>query len=146
MEGGVQGVALHRELAVPGDIVLPGQGPDALKQLVEGGGGEGAQLHQHPGAAAEVDIQAGDVRRRALAVDAAVFRPDILHIQPAQLVGHQGLQSQKTGNGQDHGQFLLFQDCGSFLPAQYTRKRRRMQSRRGVRYCNQNEMFFTDGL
>ena len=77
MKLGVQGVAFHRELAVPGDVILPGQGIDPLEQGLEVPGGEGTQLHQHPGTAAEVDIQPGDVSQGAVAVDPAVFRPDI---------------------------------------------------------------------
>ena len=77
VELGVQGVALHREFAVPGDVILPGQGIDPLEQGLKVPGGEGTQLHQHPGTAAEVDIQPGDVSQGAVAVHPAVFRPDI---------------------------------------------------------------------
>ena len=103
MERGVQGVALHRELTVPGNVVLPGQGRHPLKQGLKVRGGEGAQLHQHPGAAAQVDIQAGDVRQGAGAVDPAVFRPDVPKGQAAHLVRHQGFQPEEAGNRQDHG-------------------------------------------
>ena len=73
----VQGIALYREFAVPGDIVLPGQGVDPLKQRLEITGREGAKLHQHPCAAAEVDVQPGNVSQSPFTVDPAVFRLDI---------------------------------------------------------------------
>ncbi|CAN4006669.1 hypothetical protein BFDFBN_BFDFBN_08735, partial [Dysosmobacter welbionis] len=97
------GVALHRELPVPGDAILPGDGGHALKQRLEIRGREAGQLHQHPGAAAQVDVQPGDVRRAAVAVDPAVFGPDVFQVQPPQLVGHQGLQPEEAGNGVFHG-------------------------------------------
>ena len=78
MERGIQGVALHRELAVPGDEVLPGQGQHALEQGFKILGGEAAQLHQHPGAAAQIDVQPGDVSHGPFTVDPAVLRPDVL--------------------------------------------------------------------
>ncbi len=77
MELGVQGIALYRELAVPWDIILPRQGVDPLKQRLEITGREGAKLHQHPCAAAEVDVQSGNVSQSSFTVDPAVFRPDI---------------------------------------------------------------------
>ena len=91
MQGGIQGVALYGELPLPGDEILPGQGQHALEQGLEVRGGEGAQLHQHPGPAAQVDVQPGDVRQAAVTVDPAVFRPDAGQAQALDLVGHQGL-------------------------------------------------------
>ena len=67
MEGGVEAVALHRELALPGDEALPGQGTGALKQGVEVLGREGAQHQQHPLPGAQVQIQTGEVQGGALA-------------------------------------------------------------------------------
>ena len=61
------------------------------------------QLHQHPGAAAQVDIQTGDICQGAGAVDPAVFRPDVPKGQAAHLVRHQGFQPEEAGNRQDHG-------------------------------------------
>ena len=102
VELGGDGVALHRELPVPGDAILPGDGGYALKQRLEVRGREAGQLHQHPRAAAQVDVQPGDVCRAAVAVDPAVFRPDVFQVQPPQLVGHQGLQPEEAGNGVFH--------------------------------------------
>ena len=59
-----------------------------------------------PGAAAQVDVQPGDVRRAAVAVDPAVFGPDVFQVQPPQLVGQQGLQPEEAGNGVFHGPSL----------------------------------------
>ena len=76
MELACQGVSLYRELAVLWDIVLPGQGQHALEQSLEIRRGEGAQLHQHPGAAAKVQVQTGNVKHSSFTVDAAVLGPD----------------------------------------------------------------------
>jgi hypothetical protein len=78
VESGCQGVAFHREFPVPGDVVLPGQGQHALKQRLKIRRGEGAQLHQYPRSAAEVQIQPGNVKHIPFTVDAAVFGPDIV--------------------------------------------------------------------
>ncbi len=66
-EGGVEAVALHRELPLPGDEALPGQGPGALKQGVKVGGREGAQHQQHPLPGTQVQIQTGEVQGGTLA-------------------------------------------------------------------------------
>ena len=107
MEGGVEGPALHGELAVFGDIVLPGQGGHPLEEGLKVRRGEGPQLQQHPGAAAQVDVQPGDVRQGAVAVDPAVFRPDIPKPQPPHLIRHQGLQPEQAGNRQCHSTVSL---------------------------------------
>ena len=107
MEGGVDGIALHGELAVTGDIVLPRQGQHALKQGLKVLGHEAAQLHQHAGAAAQVDIQSGDVGHLAVTVDAAVFGPHVLQLQAFHFVCHQTFQSEQAGDGQSHVPNLL---------------------------------------
>ena len=116
---GVQGISLHRELPVPGDIVLPGHGGHALEQGLKVRGRKGGQLQQHPGAAAQIDVQPGDVGLGALTVDPAVLGPDVFQIQPLQLVGHQGLQPEETGDGKSHNVPPVF--SFSCFP-QYTRK------------------------
>ena len=84
--------ALHGEFPLPGDEVLPGQGQDPLEQGLKVRGRERfPKLHQHPGPAAQADVQPGDVRQGPLAVDPAVFRPDAGQAQALDLVGHQGL-------------------------------------------------------
>ena len=96
---GIQTVALYRKLAVPGDEFLPGQGSDALEKGLEAAGGEGAQLEQHPLAAAEIDIEAGQVGDLSPAQHPAVIYLDVLKGKAAQLVAHQALQAEQTGNG-----------------------------------------------
>ena len=119
MELGGDGVPLHREFSVPGDVILPGDGGHALEQGLEVRRRKAGQLQQHPGAAAQVDVQPGNVRRCAVAVDPAVFGPDVLQVQPSQFVSHQALQPEEAGNGQCHKrdsfQTVVFQD-------QYSRK------------------------
>ena len=107
MQLGIQGIALYGKFSVTGNIRLPGQGIDPLKQRFKIPGREGTQLHQHPGAAAEIDIQPGNVRRGAVAVHPAVFRPDIVQIQAAHFLRHQTFQTKQAGNRQNHGPCLL---------------------------------------
>ena len=107
MELGIERIAFHGELTVAGNEVLPRQGVHPLKKRLKITGREGAKLHQHPCTAAEVDIQPGNVRQRAVAVYPAVFRPDVLQIQTAHFVRHQTLQSKQAGNRQCHGPCLL---------------------------------------
>lgn len=94
MQRGVQTVAFYGELPVPGDIVLPRQRQHALEQRLKVRRRERTQLHEHPGAAAQIQIQPGDISHGPLAVDPPVFRPHILQLQPAHLLRHQGLQSE----------------------------------------------------
>ena len=115
MECRVKRIALDGKLAVPGNIVLPGQGGHALKQRFEIRCWEGAQLHQYPGAAAQIEIQTGNIGQRAFTVDPAVFRPDLGQIQPPHLIGHQRFQSQQAGNRQCHGLHPLIQKIKSFM-------------------------------
>ena len=122
VEGGLEGVALDGEFPVPGDEVLPGQSPGALKEGVKIPGGEGAQLQKHPLAAAQVQVQTGDVRLRAPAADPAVFRPDLLQAQMAHLVGHQALQPEQAGHGQGHHGKSLLNIHGSIKRARLRRK------------------------
>ena len=82
------GVALHGEGAVLGDIVLPSNGLHPLKQLLKAAGGEFAQHQQHPCATAEVNVEPCAVGIGAVAENAPVFHPDILQPQPLHLVAH----------------------------------------------------------
>ena len=107
MELGIERIAFHGELTVAGDEIFPRQGVHPLKERLKITGREGAKLHQHPCAAAEADIQPGDIRQRAVAVYPAVFRPDVLQIQAAHFVRHQTFQSKQAGNRQRHGPCLL---------------------------------------
>jgi hypothetical protein len=107
VQRGIETVTFDGEFSVYRDIVLPRQGTDPLEELVKGGGGERPQLHQHPGAAAQVDVQAGDVGKGALAVDATVFGADVLQPQALDLVGHQALQPKQARNRQSHMRVLL---------------------------------------
>ena len=107
VQRGVQGVALDGELAVPGDELLPGQRQHALEQRLEIPGGKAAQLHQHPGAAAQIDVETGDVSHGAFTVDTAVFRPDVVQLQALHLIRHQGFQPEQAGDRQCHGPHLL---------------------------------------
>ena len=97
MELGGDGVALHGERRVTGQIILPRDGPHALKQLLEAAGGKLPQHHHYPGAAAQVDVQPRAVRRRAAAQDAPVLRLHVLQAQTLHLIGHQLLQPQQAG-------------------------------------------------
>ena len=92
------GVTLHGESRVTGQIILPRNGPGALKQLLKAAGGKLAQ-HQHdPRAAAQIEIQTGAVRRCAAAQDAAVFHAHLLQPQLFDLIAHQFFQAQQAGN------------------------------------------------
>ena len=93
MELGVQGIALYRKFPVPGDIILPRQRVNTLKQRLKIPNGEGVQLHQHPCAAAQIDVQPRNVRHGTVAVHPAVFRPDVLQLQTAHFLRHQTLQT-----------------------------------------------------
>mgnify|MGYP000720217656 CR=1 FL=1 len=98
MKLGGEGVALHGEGRVPGQIVLPGDGPGALKQLLEAAGRKPAQHQQDPGAAAQVDVQPRYVGQLAPAQDPAVFHLHIPQPQPPDLVAHQFFQPQQAGH------------------------------------------------
>ena len=78
VEGGVQGPALHGELPLPGDVILPGKGGHALEEGFKVRGRVAAQLHQHPRAAAQADVEPGDVREGPFAVDPAILGVDVL--------------------------------------------------------------------
>ena len=136
-EGGVEAVALHRELPLPGDEALPGQGPGALKQGVEVGGREGAQHQQHPLPGAQVQIQTGEVQGGALAEHPPVLRPDLVQAQAAQFIGGQALHPEQGGDGKSqllrHGGNLLKRRTRAscrrmfLIPPQYTGKQARSQ-------------------
>ena len=98
VELGGDGVPLHREGRVTGQIVLPRHGAGALKQLLEAASREIRQHQHHPCAAAQVDVQPGAVGQRAAAQDAAVLRLYILQAKALALVAYQLFQSQQTGD------------------------------------------------
>ena len=77
MELAGNGVALHREGAVSGNVVLPGDGLHTLEKLLKASGREFPQHQQHPGAAAEVYVEPCAVVRGAVAKNAPVLYPDI---------------------------------------------------------------------
>ena len=95
---GGDGVALHREGRVPGQILLPGDGPGALKQLLKAAGREPAQHQQHPRPAAQVDVQPRQVGQFSPAQHPAVFHLHVLQAQPPDLVAHQFFQPQQAGH------------------------------------------------
>ena len=112
-----QGITLHGKFSVPGDVVLPGQGQHALEQVLEILRRKGAQLHQHPGAAAEVQVQTGNVKHSTFTVNAAVLGPDAAQIQSFHLIGDEALQAEETGDSQSHREgSLLFYIKISFWP------------------------------
>ena len=123
MQGGVEAMALYRELACGGDEPVPGKLPGPLKKLVEGGRREGAQVDEHPLPRPQPKVEPGNVRRLALAEDPAVVRPDLLHAHPAQLLRGDPLHPEQGG---DHkGQFVHWAPLLSFSvyrnsPMQYT--------------------------
>ena len=78
---------------------LPGQRAGALVEGVKVGGAETAQHQQHPLPGAQVQVDPGNIRRLGQAEHPAVLRPHSLQVQPAQLVGRQGLQAEE---GRDH--------------------------------------------
>ena len=98
VELGVDGVALHGEGSVQGQVFLPGHGLRALEQLLEAAGGELGQHGDDPRAAAQVHIEPGAVRPSAPAENAAVFRMNIGKAQALDLVGHQLFQAQQAGD------------------------------------------------
>ena len=98
VELGVDGVALHGEGGVQGQVFLPGHGLRALEQLLEAAGGEAGQHGDDPCAAAQVHVEAGAVCPSALAEDAAIFRLDIGKAQALDLVGYQFFQAQQAGD------------------------------------------------
>ena len=98
MEGGVDGIALHRELALPGDELLPGQRIGALKEGLKVGGHKLPQEDKHSCSRAQVQIQPGNVLLGAGAQHPAVFRPHVGKAQLLHLVAHQALHPQQGGN------------------------------------------------
>ena len=90
-------MALYWEYTAFGDEVLPGEGPGALKEGVEISGGEAPQSDENPLAGAQVQIQAGNVRRGPAAEDPPVLRTHIGQAQPPQLLGDEPLQSEQGG-------------------------------------------------
>ena len=98
MQLGGDGVALYREGRLPGQKLLPGDGADALKQLLEAPRRELSQQGDDPGAAAQIDIQPGAVRPAALTEHTAVFRTHVGQAKALDLVGHQLFQPQQAGD------------------------------------------------
>ena len=114
MQLGANAIAHHRKNAVALQIVGPGDAFDPLEQIFKGVGRKGGQAQKYPFSAAQTQIGPGTLRHRAFKIDPAVFRPDSLKMLVAQLVGHQALHSQKTGNtkGIVHGFSLSPLPCG----------------------------------
>ena len=117
MQCGCQGVSLHGEFPIPGDVILPGQGQHALEQGLEIRRREGAQLHQHPGAAAEVQVQTSNVKHSAFTVNTAVFGSDAAQIQSFHLIGDEALQAEETGDSQSHREGSLLFLHKNIIPA-----------------------------
>ena len=100
VELGVEGVALHREGALPGDIVLPGQSLGSLKEGLKVGSMVPPHHQQHPLAGAQVQIHSGNVFRTSLAAHSPILRLHLRQAQPAQLLGAQALQAKQGGDQQ----------------------------------------------
>ena len=92
-------MALHGELTLLGDELLPGQRTGSLKEGVEVPGREGAQDQQHPLPGADIQVEPHQIGVRPGAQHPAVFRPDLGQLQPAELVGADPLQPKEGGDG-----------------------------------------------
>ena len=99
VELGAEAVALYRELAVPGDIVLPGHRLHTLEELLKGPHRVPSHQEQHPLAAAQVEVQPGQLPQVPLAQHPAGLRPDLLQAQLSDFVCHQALQAEEAGHG-----------------------------------------------
>ena len=91
--------ALHRELAVLGDIVFQIGIVNALEQLFEGGCLEVSQHQQHALAGTQADIGLCHGDFVAGEENTAVLYPDVLDIQPAQFITGNALQTKEAGHG-----------------------------------------------
>ena len=98
----VQAVALHREYTVSRDVILQVGLVHPLEKLLEGGGLEVCQHDQHPLAGAQTHVGLGQGQTVSGKQHPAVFHPDILHVQPSQLVPCQALQAKEAGYGKFH--------------------------------------------
>ena len=96
-------MTLHRELTVLGDEILQICMVNTLKKLLKGSGFKVCQDQQHPFAGAQAHIGLSHGGFVAGKQHTAVLNPDIVDIQPAQLVTGQTLQSKQTG----YGKFIL---------------------------------------
>jgi len=98
----VEAVTLDGKSSVLRDKLLERERLDALEQLLEAAGLELAEQDHHPLAHAAAEIGAGHVGKFAVKKDAPVLGADVLKIEPAQLVGHQALETEQAGYAKSH--------------------------------------------
>ena len=92
--------AVHRELGVFREPVLPIHRFDALEQLFKRGGFELGHLDLYAVGTAQPDVGAGDRRRIALEFDAAVFGHDVGVAEVFHFAGHDRFESHRSGGNQ----------------------------------------------
>ncbi len=89
-------VALHRESGSGRDIVFPGQGLRAFKELVKTACVKAADNKKNALCHTQADICSGYVGFRAGEEDFAVLDRDVLHIKTPQFVAHKSLKSEQA--------------------------------------------------